>query len=56
MIILGIDPGMAIVGYGLIEIEKENKYLPNPMSSDKQVIRTTLIPSLLNTYYYNKAN
>ena len=29
--------------------------LPNPMSVDKSVIRTTLIPSLLNTYSYNKA-
>lgn len=33
---------------------KENKYLPNPMSSDKAVIRTTLIPSLMNIYDYNK--
>lgn len=28
--------------------------LPNPMSADKSVIRTTLIPSLINTYNYNK--
>ena len=35
--------------------EKENLVLPNPMSVDKSVIRTTLIPSLLNVYEYNKA-
>lgn len=34
---------------------RENILLPNPMSSDKSVIRTTLIPSLLNIYDYNKA-
>lgn len=28
--------------------------LPNPMSIDKSVVRTTLIPSLLNVYEYNK--
>ena len=28
--------------------------LPNPMSMDKSVVRTTLIPSLLNVYQYNK--
>ena len=33
---------------------RENAILPNPMSSDKSVIRTTLIPSLLNVYDYNK--
>lgn len=33
---------------------KGNKYLPNPMSSDKAVIRTTILPSLMNTYLYNK--
>ena len=33
----------------------KNVVLPNPMSVDKSVIRTTLIPSLLNTYSYNKA-
>ena len=33
---------------------KENIYLPNPMSSDKAVIRTSLIASLLNVYDYNK--
>ena len=35
--------------------EKERITLPNPMSIDKSVIRTSLIPSLLNTYNYNKA-
>ena len=34
---------------------KENAILPNPMSLDKSVIRTTILPSLLNTYEYNKA-
>ena len=34
---------------------RENVLLPNPMSVDKSVIRTTLIPSLLNVYEYNKA-
>jgi len=28
--------------------------LPNPMSVDKSIVRTTLIPSLLNVYTYNK--
>ena len=35
--------------------EKEKITLPNPMSIDKSVIRTSLIPSLINTYNYNKA-
>lgn len=35
--------------------DKENVVLPNPMSVDKSVVRTTLIPSLLNVYDYNKA-
>ena len=34
---------------------KNCKELPNPMSQDKSVLRTTLIPSLLNIYNYNKA-
>ncbi len=34
---------------------KEKVVLPNPMSTDKSVVRTTLIPSLLNVYQYNKA-
>ena len=33
----------------------DNAVLPNPMSVDKSVVRTTLIPSLLNVYHYNKA-
>jgi phenylalanyl-tRNA synthetase beta chain len=35
--------------------EKEQINLPNPMSSDKSVIRTSLLPSLVNVYEYNKA-
>lgn len=35
--------------------DKENAVLPNPMSVDKSVVRTSLIPSLLNVYDYNKA-
>ena len=35
--------------------EKEQVILPNPMSIDKSVVRTTIIPSLINTYEYNKA-
>ena len=35
--------------------DKENVVLPNPMSTDKSVLRLTLIPSLLNVYEYNKA-
>lgn len=34
--------------------ERENAVLPNPMSIDKSVVRTTLIPSLINVYTYNK--
>lgn len=33
----------------------ENIVLPNPMSVDKSVIRTSIIPSLISTYEYNKA-
>ena len=32
----------------------ENILLPNPLSSDKSVIRKSLLPSLLSTYEYNK--
>lgn len=35
--------------------EKEQIILPNPMSLDKSVIRTTLLPSLISNYEYNKA-
>ena len=34
--------------------DKKQIILPNPMSMDKSVIRTTLLPSMLNTYEYNK--
>ena len=34
--------------------DKENAVLPNPMSIDKSVVRTSLIPSLINVYSYNK--
>ncbi|MBQ6477007.1 MAG: phenylalanine--tRNA ligase subunit beta [Bacilli bacterium] len=34
--------------------EKKKVVLPNPMSIDKSIVRTTLIPSLLNVYEYNK--
>lgn len=33
---------------------RANILLPNPMSSDKAYLRTSLIPSLLNVYEYNK--
>ena len=33
---------------------KEKCILPNPMSIDKSVVRTSIIPSLLNVYDYNK--
>lgn len=33
---------------------KEKAILPNPMSTEKSVVRTTLIPSLINVYNYNK--
>ena len=35
--------------------EREQVVLPNPMSIDKSIVRTTLIPSLMNVYEYNKA-
>jgi len=34
---------------------KDQITLPNPMSIDKSIIRTTLIPSLIGVYEYNKA-
>ena len=34
---------------------KEQVVLPNPMSIDKSVVRTSILPSLINTYEYNKA-
>jgi phenylalanyl-tRNA synthetase beta chain len=35
--------------------DRKNLLLPNPMSVDKSVIRTSILPSLLNVYDYNKA-
>ena len=35
--------------------DKSQVILPNPMSQDKSVVRTTIIPSLMNVYEYNKA-
>lgn len=34
---------------------KQQIILPNPMSIDKSTIRTTILPSLLNVYDYNKS-
>lgn len=34
---------------------KENIVLPNPMSIDKSILRTTLLPSLISVYAHNKA-
>ena len=34
---------------------KEAISLPNPMSIDKSIIRTSILPSLINVYEYNKA-
>ncbi len=34
---------------------KKQVVLPNPMSIDKSVVRTSILPSLINTYEYNKA-
>lgn len=35
--------------------DKEQITLPNPLSVDKSIIRTTLLPSLIEVYEYNKA-
>ncbi len=35
--------------------EKDQVTLPNPMSLDKSVVRTSILPSLINVYEYNKA-
>ena len=35
--------------------QREQIVLPNPMSMDKSVIRTSILPSLINVYEYNKA-
>ncbi len=34
---------------------KEAVLLPNPLSSDKSIVRTSLLPSLMNVYEYNKS-
>ena len=34
---------------------KQPVILPNPMSQDKSVVRTSIIPSLMNVYEYNNA-
>lgn len=47
-----VSPSMANL---FIYEGKENVVLPNPMSADKSIVRTTIIPSLLNVYDYNKA-
>lgn len=47
-----VSPSMA----ELFDYEQQEKVvLPNPMSVDKSVVRTTIIPSLINVYNYNKA-
>ena len=35
--------------------DKKQIVLPNPMSQDKSVVRTTIMPSLISIYEYNKA-
>ena len=35
--------------------DKKQIVLPNPMSVEKSIIRTSLIPSLISTYEYNKS-
>jgi phenylalanyl-tRNA synthetase beta chain len=35
--------------------EKDQINLPNPMSLDKSIIRTSILPSLIGVYEYNKA-
>ena len=58
---LGINQ---VVNYTLVSPEMAKMFnydnleqivLPNPMSVDKSVVRTSLLPSLLNVYEYNKA-
>lgn len=47
-----ISPDMAI----LFDYDNTTKVnLPNPMSVDKSIVRTSLLPSLINTYDYNKS-
>ena len=35
--------------------KKEKVVLPNPMGSDKSIVRTSIIPSLINNYEYNRS-
>ena len=53
-----------VKNYTLVSPEMASKFryedrgqvhLPNPMSIDKSIVRTTLIPSLMNVYEYNRA-
>jgi phenylalanyl-tRNA synthetase beta chain len=47
-----ISPDMA----KLFDYENKDKVLlPNPMSIDKSIVRTSILPSLINVYEYNKA-
>ena len=50
--------------YTLTSADMSNKFnydgktqvkLPNPMSMDKSIVRTSILPSLINVYDYNKA-
>ena len=36
--------------------DKDQVVLPNPLSQDKSVVRTSILPSLYNTYKYNKSH
>ena len=47
-----VNPDMA---KQFIYEDRKPVVLPNPMSVDKSVVRTTLIPSLMNVYEYNKS-
>lgn len=46
-----VNPKMA----NMFSYEHENINLPNPMSTDKSVIRKSILPSLINVIDYNKA-
>mgnify|MGYP003571296737 CR=1 FL=1 len=46
-----VSPDMSL----MFNYENKNKIvLPNPLSQDKSIIRTTILPSLYNVYKYNK--
>lgn len=36
--------------------DRKQVHLPNPMSVDKSIVRTSILPSLMNTYLYNKSH